>query len=379
MYIERVHFNSLRNHVDTSLTLSNGITLLWGDNGAGKTTILEAISLACLSRSFIHGPDRNLIRRGDDGYAVRAGMVSANGNRGQVEIDFSLSGGRKKIRLNNNPLVSAAELIGLFPLVTLSPQYRGITSGPPSERRSFMDMVISQAHPVYVKELFEFRRILRHRNALLGNAEGVISRLDKALDSWDDTYVRVCARILERRRAFLERFVPYVASAYEEIADAGEEPSLVYQSTFDGLEDQCSSTDAMKSRLREHLVHDVRRGTTSLGPHRDDLVLLLNGLDVRHQASQGQVKSFLIALKVAEFRYLQNQTEEVPVLLLDDIFSELDDMRLERVLHLIGRIGQTLITSVNKSTRELLPTIGSQFDVFEVSAGHVRPVVEELV
>jgi len=200
MFIERVHFNSLRNHVDTSLNLSNGITLLWGDNGAGKTTILEAISLACLSRSFIHGPDRNLIQRGNDGYAVRAGMVSINGNRSQVEIDFSLTGGRKKIRLNNNPLASAAELIGLFPLVTLSPQYRGITSGPPSERRSFMDMVISQAHPAYVKELFEFRRILRHRNALLGNAEGLVSRLDGALDSWDDTYVRICARLQQRHQ-----------------------------------------------------------------------------------------------------------------------------------------------------------------------------------
>ncbi len=307
-------------------------------------------------------------------------MASANGNRSQVEIDFSLAGGRKKIRLNNNPLASAAELIGLFPLVTLSPQYRGITSGPPSERRSFMDMVISQAHPAYVKELFEFRRILRHRNALLGSAEGLVSRLDNgALDSWDDTYVRICARILERRRAFLERFTPYVVSAYEEIANAGEEPRLEYQATFDCLEDRELSLDAMKAQLREHLVHDVRRGTTFIGPHRDDLALLLNGLDVRHQASQGQVKSFLIALKVAEFRYLQDQTEEIPVLLLDDIFSELDDMRLERVLHLIGRIGQTLITSVNKSTRQLLPTIGARFDVFEVAAGHVQAAVEEVV
>ncbi len=379
MFIERVHFNSLRNHVDTSLSLSNGITLLWGENGAGKTTILEAISIACLSRSFIHGPDRNLIRRGDDGYAIQASVVSVNGNRSRVEVDFTLAGGRKKIRLNNNTLASAAELIGLFPLVTLSPQYRGITSGPPSERRSFMDMVVSQAHPVYVKELFEFRRILRHRNALLGGAEGQVSRLDGALDSWDDTYVRICARILERRRTFLDQFSPYVVAAYEEIADSREEPGLLYQPTFDHPEGRHVSPDEMRSQLREHLVHDVRRGTTSVGPHRDDLALLLNGLDVRHQASQGQVKSLLIALKVAEFRYLQAQTEEIPVLLLDDIFSELDDKRLERVLHLIGRIGQTLITSVNKSTRELLPAIGSRFDVFEVVEGRVEVPVEVAV
>ncbi|MBE0643651.1 MAG: DNA replication/repair protein RecF [Bacteroidetes bacterium] len=372
MILNRLRIVNLRNHGHTEIDCPEGTLLLLGENGAGKTTVLEAISLLCTSRSFVTHQDKSLLRREAEGYRVEGWFTSTTSSRRSVALAYDADPGRKQIEMDNAALPAAADLIGVFPLVALSPQHRPITAGGPGERRSFIDFIISQLHHVYLMDLIAYRRALRQRNALLADHERRPADVRSTLEVWDASLAESAVRVLRRRHGFVDEFVPYLGEAMQAVIQDREEVALRYVSSMELDPFSETAVDDYRARLSQRMDMDIRRGTTTIGPHRDELEILLNGLDVRAQASQGQHKTILISLKLAEYRYLHMHLDEPPILLLDDVFSELDDERLANVLRLVDGLGQTFITSANQATLRFFPQGGMQNLTLRIDDGIVH-------
>jgi len=354
MRVRRIAFSNIRNHESTDVVAADGVNVVTGPNGAGKTTILEAISLCTLTRSFIANPDATLLRRGERSFAARVDAMSDYAVPWRCEVRFDAMAG-KSIVVNGAPAVNAAAVIGAAPTVVLSPDLKAITNGAPSERRRFLDVVISQAHRRYLEDLIQYRRILKQRNALLADARRRKLTVDHVLlQAWDEGMIERGARLMAQRTTFVDAFRPLLKIAAGEVSSALEDVELRY--IPDGMKGELDSFDAYRDALwlrsRQVWNEEQRRGTTLFGPHRDDLRLDLNGGDVRTSASQGQHKTVLVGLKIAEFHYLASQCAETPIILLDDIFGDLDSRRAERVYDLTRSLAQTFITV---TSLELLP------------------------
>lgn len=376
MILTRLRLTHVRNHRHSDIDCPRGIVLLWGENGAGKTSVLEAVSMLCTTRSFVTAQDRTVLARGEDALQLHGDFLTDNGVAHTVSLSYPGPNNRKTVLLDNAPLESASELFGRFPLVTLSPQHRAITSGGPSERRGFLDFVVSQVHHSYLLDLIEYRRVLRHRNALLGAHERATSALEAQLEPWDAALASCGARIMRKRAAFIIEYQPYFEDAMRRIVDGRELPTFRYRSSADVDPSSDGAAAAFRDALARALHGDVRRSTTSVGPHRDDLDILLNGMDVRAHASQGQHKTLLISLKAGEWFYLNDHLDERPMFLLDDVFSELDDERLTRILRILPALGQSFITTANQSILRHVPMIDGGRALYRVDAGSVCEYAE---
>jgi len=381
---ESLRLQNFRSHLDTTVRdLAPQINVFSGPNGIGKTSILEALSLATLTKSFTTASDAVLVRTGAENLLVEARFRSDLDVPQNVAIDLTLGPPfRKTILLNNERLRAASDLIGRAPVVVLTPDDKVITNGPPAERRRFLNVVLSQANRAYLEHEIEFRRALKQRNSILSDAKlnrRSLTSVQATLDPWTEMVIEQAARILERRARFTEEFKPYLLASYQELSDGREEPDLSYQPM--GLEAPVVGLDAARELLREQLkivaIDEWRRGTSLIGAHRDDLLLYINkDCPARDHASQGQHKTLLISMKLAEFRYLAEACAETPMLLLDDVFSELDEHRAARLLNLAeqGKFGQTFITSTDRRLFEKsLDLSGAQNRMFDLT-GQTRDV-----
>ncbi|MAT39785.1 MAG: hypothetical protein CL946_09300 [Ectothiorhodospiraceae bacterium] len=369
MILRRLSVENIRNHRRTEREFPGSGVLLWGENGAGKTALLESIAMLCTSKSFVTSTDKHLIANGAEFAKVRGEFLSDGGSVYTVDLTMPTNG-RKKLLLNNAN-ISSVDLVGTFPLVYLAPQFRTITAGGPSERRTFLDTVLSQASHSYLTDLVEYRRALKQRNALLSEQERGRSTLRELTETWTHSLARLGARIARHRLAFVDGFSPVFTSVYSRIAPDAEVPSLSYSSEvlscYTAEEPQAALMEAYQARFESDYV----RKTTTLGIHRDDLEMQIDGMDVRASASQGQHKSLLTALKIAEYSYLNEKVDEQPLLLLDDVFSELDELRLQRILSIVSEVGQTFITSANENVRDFLPTAWDKYLALKVRDGQV--------
>ncbi len=358
MRLTRVYLQNLRNHLSTEMIPAERVNVLTGMNGSGKTTVLEAISSCTLARSFVAPQDASLLRRGADEFHCRIEGVSDFG--GPRRVDVAYSDGGKKIALDGGGASSASKIIGSVPTVVLFPDLKAISGGPPIHRRRFLDLVLSQSKRSYLEDLLTYRRLLKQRNALLGRFRKQGRTPEPGLlEPWDEGLIERGARIMAERTTFLREFVPLLRVTAEEVAIGTDTIDVRYAP--DSI-DQSEGTvnefrDALWLRSNEVRRMELRRGTTLFGPHRDDLLMFLNGGDVRTSASQGQHKTLLIGLKVAEFHYLAEQTAETPVILLDDIFGDLDPVRAERVYDICRSLAQVFITAVSL---DMLPFLRSR-------------------
>jgi len=277
----------------------------------------------------------------------------------RIEVVWSHEGG-KKITLDESPAANSAQIIGAVPTVVLFPDLKAITGGPPIHRRRFLDLVLSQAKRKYLEDLIQYRRLLKQRNAVLSEARKRGKGIDAALlESWDEGLVDRGARLMYERTKFLRKFEPILRETAEEVALGADEIGVEY--TPDSVAGTVDSVneyrDTLWLRSKEVRGREVRRGTTLFGPHRDDFRMMINGGDVRISASQGQHKTLLIGLKVAEFHYLARQCAETPLILLDDIFGDLDAYRAERVYDITRNLAQVFITVVSF---DMLPFLRSR-------------------
>ncbi|MDH7515909.1 MAG: DNA replication and repair protein RecF [Bacteroidota bacterium] len=376
MLLTRLRLRNIRNHRYSELECPPGVILLWGENGAGKTSVLEAVAMLCTAQTFAAVPERSVVSRDASEMELGGEFCTHRGVRHEVVYRFPRDGGRRKIEIDGAPLTSAADLIGRFPLVTLSPDHGAVTAGSPAERRRFLDIVVSQVSHAYLLDLIEFRRILRHRNALLAAHEKLTGRLRTELEPWDRAFAAAAVRIVRRRRSFIDAYRPYFLAVMRDIVGAREVPEFRYRQSVETDLEREKAADDLAAELAARLPSDHARRSTMIGPHRDDLEMLVNGMDVRTHASRGQHKTLLISLKAGEWFFLNDHLDERPVFLLDDVFSELDDDRFGNILRLIPLLGQTFVTTANRTVLDRITHETTERALYQVEAGTVHRYME---
>lgn len=379
MRAESIHLRNFRNHADTLVRdLAPKINVLVGPNGAGKTSILESLSIATLTKSFASPTDAVLLRQGEQATEIDARSVSDLGVGHHVSVQIEMGARLKKtIYANNEHIRTYSDLIGRAPVVVLTPDEKIITGGPPAERRRFLNMVLSQASRAYLDDELEYRRALKQRNAILADARQKrqpLSAIQPLLAPWTALVIKHGAPIMRRRAKFTEEFRPQLLEAYRIISQSRETPSLAYLPM--GLEVDENFDMFLEEQAAKCEIEETRRGSTLFGPHRDELIVYINhGQEARLYASQGQHKTLLVAMKLAEFEYLKDATHETPMLLLDDVFSELDHARAHRLLELAssGNLGQTFISSTETDRFKTTLRIGAEdHRIMSVERGSVR-------
>jgi DNA replication and repair protein RecF len=339
------------------------VNIFLGDNGEGKTNILEGISYLCLSKSFFAMSDAVVVKLGEQSFNIAGIIVGENGIEYEVRLQFDQIANKKTIEVNRERINKSLLLIGQFPIVILSPGQNAITIGSPINRRQWIDFIISQSSRVYLENLIDYRRVLKQRNRILSETRSTQNEISDAIEPWDKNLIHIGTIIMKKRIEFLSTFCDLVKSSYAQLAGTNEQPGIMYKPSFDCMNNDTKSIEEVFSKtLQNMFLYERRTGHSLVGPHRDEFVFTINKLNMQKYASQGQHKTFLIALKLAEFFYLKDKCKETPILLLDDVLSELDIQRSQRLLEATAKYGQIFITS----------TSDHELDWTTVSTAHPR-------
>ena len=334
MRIERITIKNYRNYASADITPGGGVNLFVGDNAQGKTNLLESVRLASVGRSSRTPRWQELVKWGESESLV---AVAVRKEIGADEITVRL-GKDKRVFVNGLPLTRIGELMGVLKTVLFSPDELKIVKEGPGERRRFIDIALCQLSKAYFYALTRYNKILAQRNKLLKS-----SPTDDAIEVWDMQLVREGARIIKTRRGFIERLQPLAAAVHADVS-GGEKFTLAYDGIAGGTTEEIAA--AFAAELKKSRPRDKAFMLTHVGPQRDDLVITADGVDLRSFGSQGQQRSAALSLKLAEMELLKQESGEYPVLLLDDVLSELDERRQAKLLERI-KAYQTIITCTN--------------------------------
>ena len=335
MRVDRLWLTDFRNYESAEAVLApEGLTVVVGSNGEGKTNLLEAIGFLATLSSFRGAPDDALVRQGADRAVVRV-EGEREGRALLVEAEINPVG-RNRLLVNRQPLKRNRDLLGALRVTVFSPDDLALVKGGPAERRRYLDDTLVSLHPRYDALRADVDRVLRQRGALLKQAGGrLTAEVESTLDVWDAKLASGGTALAEARDELVARLEPVVGKAYDQVAQAAADVSVRVVRSWDGL-----LTEALAASRRD----DLRRGVTTVGPHRDDVSLSIGGLPARTHASQGEQRSLALALRLASHAVVTDTVGAAPVLLLDDVFSELDPERSEALLaHLPA--GQAVLTT----------------------------------
>jgi DNA replication and repair protein RecF len=370
MRVERVELVDFRNHESLSVDLPAGVSVLVGANGVGKTNLLEAIGYLATLGSHRVGQDTSLVRAGADAALIRTAAIR-EGRRVQVDVEIRPGSGVRG-RVNGAAVPRARDVLGVVRATMFAPEDLGLVRGDPEERRRFLDLLATQRLPRYLGSRQDYDRVLRQRNTLLRSAGGRLPAAALAtLDVWDEKLATAGAEIWAERLRLVAALTPLVTGAYQQLAARDDPVEATYVSSLGGSAELDPDPAKLSQALRERLLADrpreVERGVTLSGPHRDDLALTLRTLPARTHASHGEAWSLALALRLGAHRLLADEGEE-PVLLLDDVFAELDLRRRERVAEVAAAAEQAVMTA---AVAEELPG-GLQAAMFHVEPGTVE-------
>lgn len=361
MILERLSILNYKNIEQADLTLSPKINCFLGSNGMGKTNLLDAIYYLSFCKSHNNPIDSQNIRHDAD-FAVIQGWYEIEGK--QEEFFCSLRRRQKKqFKRNKKEYERFSDHIGLLPLVMVSPSDTELIIGGSDERRKFIDQFLSQFDKEYLYSLIRYNKALQQRNALL-KTDGIID--DTLLDLWDEQLVAEGQIIYNKRKDFVDKFIPTFQRFYDFICSSNEKVQLKYESHFD--------TDNFADLLKQKRQRDKIIGYTTTGIHKDDLDMQMDGYSIKRVGSQGQNKTYVVALKLAQFDFLHKATETTPILLLDDIFDKLDSSRVEQIIKLVldKDFGQIFVTDTNREhLDEILSRTNSNYHLYEVGKGEV--------
>ena len=357
MYIESLELKNFRNYEELSIVLDPGTNILYGDNAQGKTNVLEAVYLCGTTKSHRGSKDKEMIRFEQDESHIRM-MVKKDGV--SHKIDMHLKKNKSKgIAIDGIPIRKAAELFGIVNLVAFSPEDLNIIKNGPSERRRFMDLELCQLNKVYLQELTSYNKVLNQRNKLLKDI-GFQPGLTETLDVWDMQLVSYGKKIISLRRQFMEELGEIIRQIHSNLTGKKEEIRLLYEPDVE--------EKVFEEKLQRAREKDLRFRVTSVGPLRDDFCVQTNGIDIRKYGSQGQQRTAALSLKMSEIYLVEKVTKDHPVLLLDDVLSELDSSRQNYLLQSIHNI-QTVITCTGLD--ELIENNFSIDRVFRVTEGKI--------
>ena len=332
MNIRSLKCSDFRNYKELSLEFSPGINVFYGDNAQGKTNILESVFLCAAARSHRGTKDREMIRFGQEEAHLR--MISER-REIPVRVDMHLKKGRSKgIAVNGIPIRKVSELFGLVNVVFFSPEDLSIVKNSPSERRRFLDVELCQLDPIYASDLMNYNKVLIQRNRLLKDLDDHPDLRD-TLPVWDEQMIRYGTGVIGRREQFVRELNEIIRGVHENLTGGREHLEVTY--------DPNVSADSFSAVLFAHRARDLGAGISLTGPHRDDLQCRIDGVDVRRFGSQGQQRTTALSLKLAEIELVKKRIRDYPVLLLDDVLSELDMNRQNHLLDSISDI-QTILT-----------------------------------
>ncbi len=363
MHVAHLSLHNFRSYAEVDVALGPGVTAFIGRNGQGKTNLVEAIDYLARLSSHRVASDAPLVRHGTDQAVVRALVVR---DERQALLEVELNPGRSnRARINRSPLPRSRELIGMVRTVLFSPEDLALVKGDPSDRRRFLDDLLVLRAPRYAGVRSDYDRVLRQRNSLLKTAGAARrsgsggSRVESALSTlsvWDSHLARTGAELLAARLALVEELKPLVGKAYEAVARGASrsDATIAYRSSFElpltpeeydgGLPDRGVLADAITAEVERRRNDELERGISLVGPHRDELVLNLGPLPVKGYASHGESWSFALALRLASYDLLRAGGDD-PILILDDVFAELDTERRARLAEMVAGAEQVLVTA----------------------------------
>lgn len=357
MYIDSIELKNFRNYENLELKLDQGTNILYGDNAQGKTNILEAAYLCGTTKSHRGSKDKELIRFGEEESHIRMHVVK---NDLVYKIDMHLKKSKAKgVAINGLPIKKARELFGIVNLVFFSPEDLNIIKNGPAERRRFLDLELCQLDQIYLTDLSSYNQVVNQRNHLLKEI-GFNPRAKETLDIWDMQLAAYGKKVIEKRMEFVQELNSIIRGIHNSLTGGLEELEVLYEPS--------ATAENLEEALFLNRDRDIRMKMTSQGPHRDDLCLMANGIDIRKYGSQGQQRTAALSLKLSEIYLVKKKIKDTPVLLLDDVLSELDSNRQTYLLDSIHDI-QTIITCTG-----LDDFVSHQFEinkVFQVVQGNV--------
>ncbi|MBQ7787772.1 MAG: DNA replication and repair protein RecF [Alistipes sp.] len=360
MRLKRLSLLNFKNLSQTDIALSEGINCFVGDNGAGKTNVLDAIYYLSMSKSAFTMTDGQSVRHGEEFFFTEGTYSTDGGGQEQVVCSFSRRTG-KVLKRNGKEYDRVADHVGLFPVVIVSPRDTDLITDAAEERRRYLNGFISQLDRVYLNSIMRYNAVLTERNRFLKSSSD-----EAMLQIYDMQLAEHGTRVYNKRQEMVERLSPMVAEYYRTLSDDREQVEIEYRSE---LQDMPMQDILLRARER-----DIVNQFTTAGVHRDDLVFRIGGYPLRKYGSQGQQKSFLIALKLAQYRLLAEATGEKPILLLDDLFDKLDMGRVEQLLTIVSHddFGQICITDCNKVRLEsTLARAEKEYALFTVEGGDI--------
>ena len=364
MYLQQLSVINFKNYAESELKFSEGVNVFTGNNGAGKTNLLDAIHYLSLCKSYFNPIDSQQIKQGEEFFIITGNF---NKNDSAEAVACSVKRNQKKqFKRNKKDYQRLADHIGLFPLVMVSPYDISIIIEGSEERRKFIDNVISQTDNSYLDELIIYNKVLVNRNALLKQIADTGRYDPHLMDVLDEQLTLSGNRIFEKRKAFMESFTEIFNRHYTWLSDDAERVELSYESQL--------LSDDFTALLKRGIEKDRVLERTTFGIHKDDLLFSIHNMPMKKFGSQGQQKSFLIALKLAQYSFLYQQNGFKPILLLDDIFDKLDDLRITKLMQMISNhdFGQVFITDTTTArVKKVFDEIGVKITLFNVKGGEI--------
>lgn len=359
MIITDISLKNYRNYNNISLDFSNEMNIIEGKNASGKTNLVEAIYFCGVGRSPRTSKDKDLILWGaSDAYISLT--VKKKYRSHKIEVFFT-ENGKKRILIDGGSISRIGELMGVLNVVFFCPDDLKLVKQSPQERRTFMDISLCQQSKIYFYTLLKYNRILLERNKLLKNAKS-INELKDTLPVWNIQLAEYGAQVIAKRLDFLLNINPIADKIHRSIAGINEGLELIYEKTYEGFSIK-EIKESLSEKLSQNIEKDYALGYTLTGLHRDDFLIKSNNIELRSFGSQGQQRTAALSIKLAEIEYFKQKTGELPVLLLDDVFSELDQNRRNSLLNEVSNI-QTFITCT-----EFIENFSSNYKVFTVNNG----------
>jgi DNA replication and repair protein RecF len=353
VYIESISFRNFRNYELLKLEFSPNINLIVGGNAQGKTNILEGIYFLSTAKSHRTSMDTELIQNSKDWFYLKGRVFSRNSST-EVEI-INACDEKKKVKIDGKAQNKISSIIGKINTVMFSPEDLSLVKGSPSERRRFLDILISRIDPTYLHDILEYQSALKQRNELLkkikeqraSKSEGKPDSSVDTLDSWNSLLAKSGSEVVRKRLTIIPELSELAMDKHWELTLSKEKLDIEYQSQL--IKSSVSDNqiyEIFQKNLNKNIDSDIRLGTTTTGPHRDDLIFTIDGMDIRKFCSQGQQRTTVLSLKLATLELMYKRLDEYPIILLDDVTSELDDSRVSLLFSLLSKIpAQTLLTT----------------------------------
>ncbi len=364
MFLQSLSLVNFKNFEEADIEFSSRINCFVGNNGVGKTNLLDAIHYLCLCKSYFNPVDSQNIRH-DQEFSVIQGVFGGNSKPNEIYCGIHHSK-NKVFKCNKKEYEKLAHHIGSFPVVMISPQDSSLIMEGSEERRKFLNNVISQYDRTYLEDVMQYNRLLAQRNKILKNFGWTRKFDEEMMEVYDSQMIEPASRIYNSRSVFSEKMIPVFRKYYHQISPDHEEVDLQYQSQLNesGL-DVLFKNSREKDRIMQYTTHGI---------HKDDLVLKLNGYPLKKTGSQGQQKTFLVTLKLAQFDFIREMNSAKPILLLDDVFDKFDELRVRQIIRLVAddHFGQIFISHTDeKKMQSVLGEMHTDYRLFHVENGKI--------